>query len=66
MQFLTFCSEIDDACDNCPTWNPDQANSDGDSDGNACDPCPFDTSTLDSDSDSVPDACDVSFHVINP
>jgi hypothetical protein len=47
--------------DNCPAIaNADQTNSDFDTAGDACDPCPtvFGTSPADADGDGTPDLCD--------
>jgi len=50
---------VDDSHDNCVGLaNPDQGNEDGDALGDACDPCPIDTSSADPDSDGVAGACD--------
>lgn len=66
---------VSDSVDNCPaTPNPDQANNEGDADGDACDDdddndtvldgddnCPFDSNLdqADNDADGVGDACDL-------
>src|SRR5262249_41418338 len=45
--------------DNCPdVENPDQADSDGDGTGDACDQCPNDFDGIDSDGDGTPDCAD--------
>ncbi|WP_109434363.1 MULTISPECIES: thrombospondin type 3 repeat-containing protein [Aquimarina] len=60
-----FCDEdkdgIADELDNCPsTYNPDQANNDGDSKGNVCDNCPDNSNNnqADLDGDGIGDVCD--------
>ena len=68
------------ACDNCPTTANDQANHDGDSEGNACDGdddgdgwidgmdnCPVAANPLqeDADSDLIGDACDTNGQVLS-
>ncbi|MGX9728938.1 MAG: kelch repeat-containing protein [Candidatus Electronema sp. VV] len=52
-----------DTQDNCPAVaNPDQANSDGDGQGDACDNCPAvaNPGQEDSDGDGIGDACEVN------
>jgi len=50
------CDEID----NCVgTYNPDQADGDGDTVGDACDVCNGFDDLVDTDGDGVPDGCDV-------
>ncbi len=61
-------------CDNCVAIaNADQADGDFDSRGNACDPCPDDSSSQDfdrdgrcSDPDRCPAGCDNCFFAFNP
>ena len=61
--------DLDDFCgseDNCPAvTNPDQADSDGDSLGDACDPCPYDLSN-DADGDGVCGNVDNCPTIYNP
>jgi hypothetical protein len=55
--------------DNCPgTYNPLQANSDGDTLGNACDNCPNmpNDAQEDTDADLVGDSCDNCIYIHNP
>ena len=55
--------------DNCPVdANPDQANIDGDNQGDACDNCVtvFNNGNLDSDDDGVGNACDNCSATFNP
>jgi hypothetical protein len=58
---------IVDASDNCPDLaNTDQANEDGDSFGDVCDPCPpygNATANADNDGDGVGDGCDPRVNV---
>jgi hypothetical protein len=52
---------VPDICDNCPaTYNPDQADQDGDLIGDVCDNCPAAANFFqeDSDYDNIGDACD--------
>ena len=63
---------VGDACDNCSPLkvvkcfadplacsNPNQLDADKDHRGDICDPCPKNVGDSDSDTDGVPDACDV-------
>jgi hypothetical protein len=62
---------IQDGVDNCPSVaNPSQANTDGDSFGNACDICPFDATNTcgaaDNDNDGVHNSIDNCPAIANP
>ncbi len=61
---VTFDTDIDgdgaiDEVDNCARrWNPDQADADADTVGDACDVCPGEDDLLDTDNDGTPDCLD--------
>ncbi|HOW73396.1 MAG TPA: thrombospondin type 3 repeat-containing protein [Phycisphaerae bacterium] len=51
---------IPSECDNCPIYNPDQADHDGDGTGDVCDNCPAvpNPDQEDADGDGIGNACD--------
>ena len=56
---------VPDRDDNCPNLpNPDQVDSDGNGDGDACDP--FQGGSIDFDNDGIPDSIDNCVAVFNP
>ncbi|RME25073.1 MAG: hypothetical protein D6800_07990 [Candidatus Zixiibacteriota bacterium] len=54
---------VDDACDNCPLYNPTQVDTDGDGIPDACDNCPLtpNPAQLDDDGDGVGNLCDADW-----
>ena len=64
----TDCDGVRNEYDNCPNYNPDQADNDGDSIPDACDNCPntYNPDQLDTDGDGVGDLCDNCPNTKNP
>ena len=62
------CDGVRNEYDNCPNYNPDQADNDGDSIPDACDNCPntYNPDQLDTDGDGVGDLCDNCPNTKNP
>ncbi len=63
---LMTCSNVTGTVDNCSSIsNRDQADSDSDGYGNACDSCQYNDNGQDSDGDGIKDECDV-FEITSP
>ncbi len=64
----TDCDGVRNEYDNCPNYNPDQADNDGDGIPDACDNCPntYNPDQLDTDGDGVGDLCDNCPNTKNP